>query len=125
MSEQKTELEKKWDKRECLILAGKILGTVLAVSLFIFLLCHKEFYCKNEQILIARILWPLFLSVLAVAGIWVKNPLPSRGNTISRWNHQFPWYGNGVRRFGETAPPDWHFESGDYLLCDDERVCAL
>ena len=82
MSEQKTELEKKRDKRECLILAGKILGTVLAVSLFIFLLCHKEFYCKNEQILIARILWPLFLSVLAVAGIWVKNPLPSRGNTI-------------------------------------------
>ena len=86
MSEKKPETEmkaKNKNKKEYLLLAGKILMTTLMVVLFVFLLCNKSFYYKKEQMLLSHILWPLFFTSLSIVAVWGKNFLSKRGNTIA------------------------------------------
>lgn len=86
MFERKEEVNIKMEEKmqkKYLILAAKILATVLVSGLFVFLLCNKEFYYKGEQLEVSHILWPLVFSILSLVMIWMKNFLGNRGNTIA------------------------------------------
>ena len=86
MFERKEEVNIKMEEKmqkKYLILAAKILATVLVSGLFVFLLCNKEFYYKGDQLEMSHVLWPLGFSILSLVMIWMKNFLGNRGNTIA------------------------------------------